>query len=176
MAANVRPLRPRPLWPRLPQRGWEAVNNKQQAPKMKWMEAFHPPKTEGPKQQASNIAIPRAAGQTAPKTLPTPSEVELAKLRKEVRRLRTRRQPSMVVPILGVVFAILGIFTFGPVFLPLAALCAIGGFVGGIVDLSPVKVIISLVVAGLTVLGFILSPTSWLIALGFFGASHGAFH
>jgi hypothetical protein len=156
------------------------MRNKQPAPKMKWMEAF---KAEGPKQQSPKAAfyISRAAGQVAPQTPPTPSEVELAKLRKEVRRLRTRRQrtqrqPSMVVPVLGTVFAILGIFTLGPVFLPLAALCAIGGFVGGIVDLSPVKVIISLMVAGLTVLGFILSPTSWLIALGIFGASHGSFH
>jgi hypothetical protein len=88
--------------------------------------------------------------------------------------------PGMVFSILSCVFGVLGIFTIGIIFVPLAALCALFGFCGGLglfrglTDISISSVGVSPIGALLTVIAFGLSPTLLLIAAG--GVIAGSHH
>lgn len=69
----------------------------------------------------------------------------------------------IAVAIMGCVFGILGIFTLGVVFVPLAALCAVVSFLGGITTLRFSAVFLGLVAGVLTCWGYFLSPSLWLL-------------
>jgi hypothetical protein len=90
----------------------------------------------------------------------------------EVRRLiraERRRHYGVIAGLLGCAFAILGIFTIGTIFVPLALLCSIIGFAraAGVLSLSGVAV--SLLGCVLSVIGVMSSPALLLIAAGFLG-------
>jgi hypothetical protein len=63
------------------------------------------------------------------------------------------------------VFGTLGIFTLGIVFVPLAALCSVIGLLLGLGG-SGSGLVISLLGVVLTVIGFVFSPTLWLLVGG----------
>lgn len=71
---------------------------------------------------------------------------------------------GLTAGIFGCVFGILGVFTIGIVFVPLAALCSIVGFLRGISAGSASGIGMSLLAAALTVWGFLFSPTLWPVA------------
>lgn len=74
---------------------------------------------------------------------------------------------GVLVGILGCVFGVLGIFTIGIVFVPLAALCTIIGLLGGVVGGSFTGIFVSLISLSLTVVAVIASPSLWIL----FGAA-----
>src|SRR5690348_15331318 len=74
-----------------------------------------------------------------------------------------RREPAGILPAaLGCIFGLLGIFFIGIVFVPLAALCGIIGFVRGIGSGSTTAIGLSLLAGVLCVFGFLTSPSLWL--------------
>jgi len=65
--------------------------------------------------------------------------------------------------LLGCIFGILGIFTFGLVFVPLAAICSLLGLIRGVAGFSISGIGCSLLASILTVWGFAFSPTLWVL-------------
>jgi hypothetical protein len=80
--------------------------------------------------------------------------------------------PGLLAGLLGCVFAILGIFTFGIIFVPLAAICSLIGLLRGVMGLSAAGIGCSLLAAALTVWGFVFSPSLWLLVGAGILASH----
>jgi hypothetical protein len=68
----------------------------------------------------------------------------------------------MVVAVIGCVFGIFGIFTVGPVFVPLAGLCALFGVISGAIDGRPSAVFLSIIAGILAAFGWVESPALWL--------------
>jgi hypothetical protein len=68
----------------------------------------------------------------------------------------------MILGILGCVFGILGILTFGFIFVPIAALCAVLGFITSIVGRNGPGFFVCLIAGLLTVIGYAVSPSLWL--------------
>jgi hypothetical protein len=68
----------------------------------------------------------------------------------------------MVLAIFGCIFGILGIFTIGFVFVPLAALCALLGFFGGIAKKSASTAFLAIVAGILAGVGWTTSPSLWV--------------
>jgi hypothetical protein len=89
-----------------------------------------------------------------------------------VQRRPPRRQSNEgVVPgIIGCNFAVLGIFTLGIVFVPIAAVCSVVGMLLALAGRSSSGFGISAIAAALTFAGAVLSPGVWLL-LGL-GATH----
>jgi hypothetical protein len=69
------------------------------------------------------------------------------------------------------VFAVLGIFTLGIIFVPLAAVCSVIGLLLAIAGRSSSGFLVSLLGGLLTTVGFILSPILWFLAGGLLVAS-----
>jgi hypothetical protein len=69
----------------------------------------------------------------------------------------------MVLAVFGCVFGILGIFTIGIVFVPLAALCAVFGLIGGIVKGQMSTVLLAVIAGVLVVVGWVTSPSLWVL-------------
>ncbi len=90
-----------------------------------------------------------------------------ARIRADQRRARM----GLIAGLLGCVFGVLGILTFGIVFVPLAALCSVIGLLRGVVGLNASGIGVSLLGGVLTMVGFIVSPSLWLLAGGLFVAS-----
>jgi hypothetical protein len=65
--------------------------------------------------------------------------------------------------LLSCVFGILGIFTWGLIFVPLAAVCSLVGLLRGSAGLSISGIGCSLLGAVLTAWGFVVSPSLWLL-------------
>lgn len=83
-----------------------------------------------------------------------------------------RGQGGVLAGILGCVFGLLGIFSWGLIFVPLAALCSVIGFVRGIVGRSPAGVGTSILAAMLCFWGFVFSPSLWALFAAGLIASH----
>lgn len=82
--------------------------------------------------------------------------------------VRHSGSPGAVAGMLGCGLGILGIFTFGLVFVPLAALCSVIGVVRGIKGHNSGGIGISVLGVVLSVAGFVMSPSLWLLfAVGF---------
>jgi len=79
--------------------------------------------------------------------------------------------PGVLAGVLGCAFGVLGIFTLGIVFVPLAALCSVIGLLRGLSGRSGAGIGVSLLGGFLTVMGFIFSPSLWLVTSGLFVAS-----
>lgn len=82
---------------------------------------------------------------------------------------------GVLAGVFGCVFGILGIFTIGIVFVPLAALCTLAALVYGVLGKSVAGIGTFFLSAALTTAGFIFSPSLWIIAGGFL-AAHGINH
>jgi hypothetical protein len=78
---------------------------------------------------------------------------------------------GVLAGLLGCVFGVLGILSWGIIFVPLAALCAIVGLFRGIVGGSAAGIGTSLIAGVLTAIGFATSPSLWLLTAGLIGAS-----
>jgi hypothetical protein len=76
------------------------------------------------------------------------------------------KHQGLLSGLLGCVFGILGILTFGLIFVPLAAICSLIGLLRGFAGLSISGIGCSLLAAVLTVWGFVVSPTLWLLGAG----------
>jgi hypothetical protein len=77
--------------------------------------------------------------------------------------VRHSGSPGIVAGLLGCGLGILGIFTFGIVFVPLAALCSVIGFIRGAMGRSGTGVGVSILGITLAVVGFMVSPSLWLL-------------
>jgi hypothetical protein len=75
---------------------------------------------------------------------------------------RSRHQ-GLLSGLLSCVFGILGIFTWGLIFVPLAAVCSLVGLLRGSAGLSISGIGCSLLGAVLTAWGFVVSPSLWLL-------------
>lgn len=78
----------------------------------------------------------------------------------------------MISAIFGCVFGILGILTFGVIFVPLAALCAVIGLAQAIFTRNASAGFVAFLAVVLTVIGFVVSPTLWLATAGITAAAH----
>lgn len=84
----------------------------------------------------------------------------------EIRRLiraERRRNRGVIAGLLGCAFAVLGIVTLGIVFVPLAILCSLVGFVRAAGALSASGIAMSLLGCILSGIGAILSPSLLLL-------------
>jgi hypothetical protein len=79
--------------------------------------------------------------------------------------IQNRRSPGVFAGVLGCLFAVLGIFTIGPIFIPIGILCGLVGIVMGITGKSLGGVSLSMLSLAVSGLACLLSPTMW-IALG----------
>jgi hypothetical protein len=73
--------------------------------------------------------------------------------------------------LLGCVFGVLGIFTLGILFVPLAAICSLVGLLNGLSG-NGSGLATSVLGAFLTAAGFMASPSLWFLAGGLLVASH----
>ena len=69
----------------------------------------------------------------------------------------------MAIGVLGCLFGILGIFTIGIVFVPLAFLCGLVGFISGTTQGSISIIFVAGICFFLGVMGFVHSPSLWLL-------------
>ena len=82
------------------------------------------------------------------------------------------RHQGVLAGLLGCVFGVLGIFTWGLIFVPLAAICSLVGLLRGIAGFSISGIGCSLLAAVLTVWGFVVSPSLRLLLGAGILASH----
>lgn len=83
-------------------------------------------------------------------------------------KVRRDDTAGLIAGVFGCLLALLGIFTFGLLFIPLAAICALSGFFRGIAGGSGVGIGTSLLAGVLCVIGFIVSPSLWILAAALF--------
>ena len=76
-----------------------------------------------------------------------------------------RRNSGQTTGLLGILFGLLGIFTIGLLFTPLAALFSIVALLRALSCISPTGILIALTGSFLTVIGIVVSPTLW-VAIG----------
>jgi hypothetical protein len=89
-----------------------------------------------------------------------------------VREVRHGNRGEGLVPgVLACLFGILGIFSLGIVFVPLAALCSVAGMLLGLVGRSSSGFSISLIGGVLAITGVVLSPSLLLLVGGLVVAS-----
>lgn len=69
----------------------------------------------------------------------------------------------MIFAIFGCIFGILGIFTIGIVFVPLAALCALFGLLSGLAKQQFSTALMAIVAGILAAVGWVTSPSLWLV-------------
>jgi len=77
--------------------------------------------------------------------------------------IRHRGSAGLVAGIFGCIFGILGIFTVGIIFVPLAAICSVVGLLRGIFGGSASGIGLSILAAALAIWGVVVSPTLWLL-------------
>src|SRR5215472_2337449 len=70
---------------------------------------------------------------------------------------------GVLAGLLGCVFGLLGIFTWGLIFVPLSAICALVGSFRGIAGRSITGIGCSLLAGMLAVFGFVVSPSLWML-------------
>jgi uncharacterized iron-regulated membrane protein len=80
--------------------------------------------------------------------------------------IQSRGHPGLLAGLFGCVLAILGIFTLGFVFVPLAALCALVGLLRGISGFNATGIGTSLLAACLCVFGLATSPVLLAVVAG----------
>lgn len=78
----------------------------------------------------------------------------------------------MVTAVLGCVFGVLGIFTFGIIFVPLAGLCTLFAIRQSVITKSGQTFFVSFLSGILTVIGFIVSPSLWVVVAGMMTTAH----
>ena len=77
--------------------------------------------------------------------------------------IRHESKPGFWAGLWGCLFGLLGIFTIGVFFVPLAALCAVVGLVRGLQGSSSSGIGMSLLAGVLAAFGFVISPSMWLL-------------
>jgi hypothetical protein len=79
---------------------------------------------------------------------------------------------GVMAGLLGCVLGILGIFFWGIIFVPLAAICSLVGVIRGIIGPSISGIGCSLLGGVLTVWGFVVSPSLWILLCASVLATH----
>lgn len=87
--------------------------------------------------------------------------------------VQNRGSPGLLAGIFGCVLGILGIFSWGLIFVPLALLCSIVGFIRGVSGPSASGIGTSALAAALSGIGFMVSPSLWAL-LGIGSLIHSA--
>ncbi len=82
---------------------------------------------------------------------------------------RTPSSAGLMSGLFGSVFAILGIFTLGLVFLPFAVLFSFVSIIRSISGFSASGFCAAIASSILTFIGFVVSPTTWLVLIGLLG-------
>jgi hypothetical protein len=77
-----------------------------------------------------------------------------------------RRNEGVLAGVFACVFGALGIFTLGIIFVPLAALCSAIGLLLALAGRSSSGFVTSMIGGVLTAIGFVFSPTLWLLVGG----------
>jgi hypothetical protein len=77
--------------------------------------------------------------------------------------IQIRGRPGLLSGLLGCLFGILGIFSYGLLFVPLAAVCSLVGLLRGALGRSASAIGTSLLGVVLCVAGFAASPTLWAL-------------
>jgi hypothetical protein len=90
---------------------------------------------------------------------------------KRAIRAERRRRQGILAGLLGCIFAVLGIFTIGTLFVPIAVICSIVGLLRGVTGPSASGLSISLLGALLCAVGVMLSPALLLMLSGLFVAT-----
>lgn len=78
----------------------------------------------------------------------------------------------MIPAIFGCLFGVLGIFTVGIIFVPLAGLCALVGLASGLNSHDTGATFMAMVAGALTVAGWMSSPSLWLLTAAMVGSQH----
>lgn len=86
------------------------------------------------------------------------------------RKSALDRTNGMVPAIIGCIFAVLGIFTLGFLFVPIAILCSVIGLLRSVTRFSLGGFALSILSCILSVVGIVSSPALLLILAGMFGA------
>jgi hypothetical protein len=97
--------------------------------------------------------------------------IRQAPQRQAVERKRRSSSEGLLAGVFGCIFGVLGIFTLGLVFVPLAAVCSGIGLLFGLVGRSGSGFGVSLIGCLLTATGAALSPSVWVLLGGLFVAS-----
>jgi hypothetical protein len=105
---------------------------------------------------------------------PTQSVTALLKTNTAETRLKRSQNAGLVAGLLGCLFGAIGILTFflPVIFVPLAAFCAVIGLVRGIGGGSAAGIGTSLLAGVLSAIGFVVSPSLWLLVAGLLVASN----
>ncbi len=80
----------------------------------------------------------------------------------------------MAAAVFGCIFGILGIFTIGAIFVPLAALCTAIALLSGVFARQASVLVMAIVSGCVTAIAFIVSPSAWLLFGGILLAMHKA--
>jgi len=78
----------------------------------------------------------------------------------------------MIPAIFACLFGVLGIFTVGIIFVPLAGLCALVGLASGLNNHDTGATFMALVGGVLTIAGWMASPSMWLVTAAVIGSQH----
>jgi hypothetical protein len=81
-----------------------------------------------------------------------------------------RGSPGVLAGVMGCILGVLGVFTLGIVFVPLAALCSAIGLVRGVSGGSSAGIGVSLLGVLLTIAGVMFSPSLWVLFAAMFAA------
>ena len=91
----------------------------------------------------------------------------------EVRILPYHKpEVSMIAAIFACIFGILGIIYLGVIFVPLAALCTAIGIVRSLIIKNYNALFVAILGGILTIIGFIVSPSMWLLTTGLLVSSN----
>lgn len=85
-----------------------------------------------------------------------------------------QNNPSLALPIITIVLAILGIFTFGLIFIPIAFICAIIATISAIKNRNSTYIGLTVLAWVFSIIGFVVSPSLSFAVLGILGGFAGA--
>lgn len=113
----------------------------------------------------------RAPALNADRLLAIPQTYVAEQKSPSIQQNHRARNEGLLAGVFGCVFGLLGILTTGLVFVPLAALCSIIGLLLGLAGRSSSGFLVSLLGTILTIFGFAVSPSLWLVVAGLLVAS-----
>jgi hypothetical protein len=85
-------------------------------------------------------------------------------------RTEELQRKALIPGVIGCALALLGIFTLGVVFIPLAAVFSLIGILLGLGDRRGLGFVVSAVAVALTIAGAIVSPGVWLLIARLLGS------
>lgn len=93
--------------------------------------------------------------------------IDRREFRRQMRQIR-HQNDGVVAGVFACVFGLLGMFSIGLIFVPLAAFCTMIGLVRGLTGPSVGGIGVSLLGAVVTALAIVVSPTVWVAIAAMF--------